>query len=248
MIQEIPIRNAVFSLEDNVKSKEKRQQFKICKPISLSIFIFFFQQFFVFSLFWWLNNCFMLVLSPAYDHKWPLRPLVLKTDVTLVKTLRLISLDFCYQEFILQWSDMQKSDNKSLMWWILHTKTIAKFILHSIYNWLRYLLLNTNWLIDWSTDSRTLQSISAVIMVIYVMSDYNLVCINICIYESTHACHISRFRPEIIVFFFIALLALRLSRENFRPFFLTTFQNSPTKHPPTCTWVNGKERSAVVFI
>ena len=37
MIQEIPIRNAV--LDDNVNSKEKIQNFKICKPVSLSIFM-----------------------------------------------------------------------------------------------------------------------------------------------------------------------------------------------------------------
>ena len=35
----------------NVKSKDKRQHFKICKPISLSIFILF-QHFFIFSLLW----------------------------------------------------------------------------------------------------------------------------------------------------------------------------------------------------
>ena len=39
-------------LDDNVKANEKRQNFEICKPISLSIFIFFFQQFFVISLLW----------------------------------------------------------------------------------------------------------------------------------------------------------------------------------------------------
>ena len=83
-------------LVDNVKSKKKRQHFKICKPISLRVFIFFFQQCFVFSLFWLLNNRFIMILAPAYDQKCPLRPLVLKTDVTLVQTLRLSILDFFY--------------------------------------------------------------------------------------------------------------------------------------------------------
>ena len=49
VIREIPIRNPV--LDDNVKSKEKRQNFKICKPIFLRICNFF-QQCFVFSLLW----------------------------------------------------------------------------------------------------------------------------------------------------------------------------------------------------
>ena len=39
VIQEIPNRNAV--LDDNVKSKEKRQNFKICKPIFFNRFNFF---------------------------------------------------------------------------------------------------------------------------------------------------------------------------------------------------------------
>ena len=60
-------------LDDKVISKEKRQNFKICKPISLSIFIFVFNNFFVFSLFWSLNNHFIMVLAPAYDQKCPLR-------------------------------------------------------------------------------------------------------------------------------------------------------------------------------
>ena len=45
-----------------------------------------------------------MVLAPAYDKKCPLHALVLKTDVTLVQTLRLIILDFFYRKFILQWS------------------------------------------------------------------------------------------------------------------------------------------------
>ena len=104
----------------------------------------------------------MLVLSPAYDHKWPLRPLVLKTDVTLVKTLRLISLDFCYREFILQWSDMQKSDMPAI-----------------------------------SPDLGRKLS----------------------------------FFCFFFVFFFIALPALRLSRENFRPFFFDNILKFTYKTP-----------------
>ena len=37
-------------LVDNVKSKKKRQHFKICKPISLSIFIFFSTMFCLFFI------------------------------------------------------------------------------------------------------------------------------------------------------------------------------------------------------
>ena len=47
--REIPIRNAV--LDDNVKSKEKRKNFKICTPISLSILIFFSNNFLSFPYF-----------------------------------------------------------------------------------------------------------------------------------------------------------------------------------------------------
>ena len=79
-------------LDDNIKSKEKRQNFKICKPIFLCIFIFFST---IFCLFFILvtKNRFIMILAPAHDHKCPLRSLVLKTDVTLVQTLRLIILD-----------------------------------------------------------------------------------------------------------------------------------------------------------
>ena len=35
-----------------------------------------------------------MVLVPVYHQKCPLRPLVLKTDVTLVQMLQLIILDF----------------------------------------------------------------------------------------------------------------------------------------------------------
>ena len=38
-------------LDDKVKSKEKRQHFKICKPISLSIFNFVFNNFLSFFYF-----------------------------------------------------------------------------------------------------------------------------------------------------------------------------------------------------
>ena len=78
-------------LDDNVKSKEKRQSFKLWKPISLSIFIFFFNNCFVFS--------FILVTKQSFHYDsgsriCPLRQLVLKTNVTLVQTLRLVILDF----------------------------------------------------------------------------------------------------------------------------------------------------------
>ena len=97
-------------LDDNVTSKDKRQNSKICKPISLRIYIyiytyiyiynlfyfilFYFQAVFVFSLLWWQNNRFIMILALAYDQNCPLRPLLFKTYVTLVQMLRLIILDF----------------------------------------------------------------------------------------------------------------------------------------------------------
>ena len=58
-------------LDGNIKSKDKRQNFKISKPISLSVFISF-QHLIVFSLFWWLNNRVIMILAPAHDQKYPL--------------------------------------------------------------------------------------------------------------------------------------------------------------------------------
>ena len=42
-----------------------------------------------------------MVLAPAYDQKLHLRLLVLKVDVTLEQTLRLINLDFFFFFFFL---------------------------------------------------------------------------------------------------------------------------------------------------
>ena len=68
VIQAIPIRNSV--LDDNIKSTEKRQNFKICKPVSLSIFNLFFNKFCLFFIL--VTKCrFIMALAPAYDKKYP---------------------------------------------------------------------------------------------------------------------------------------------------------------------------------
>ena len=94
-------------------------------------------NYFAFALFWWLNKCFIMDLASAYDKKWPLFTLYLKTDVTLVQKLRFIVLDFLTWNFFPdEWSlnlDAVKWQWKPDTVYLTHKKNIAKFSLHSIY-------------------------------------------------------------------------------------------------------------------
>ena len=86
VIQEIPIRNTVLRRwrKSNGKMTNLSLFLVACSNVSNNCFVFFF---------WLLNNRFIMVLASAYDQKCSVRTLVLKTDVTLVQTLRLIILD-----------------------------------------------------------------------------------------------------------------------------------------------------------
>ena len=126
-------------LDDNVKSKENRQNFKICKLISLSISFSFSTivcLFFIVVTKQSLHNVFgsRIWLKMSYTSA------SLKTDVTPVQTLRLIILDLFYRQFLLQWlAHISWCNRRTIKAWCGAAdtyKTIAKFILHSIYTFL----------------------------------------------------------------------------------------------------------------
>ena len=76
-------------LDDSIKSKEKRQNFKICKPISLSLLNFCFNNFLSF-LYLSLHNGF----CSRIWSKMSFTSASLKNWRHVVQTLRLIILDF----------------------------------------------------------------------------------------------------------------------------------------------------------
>ena len=79
----------------NTTTQKQGQNVKFSKIVSLFLVPYsnVFNNCFVFSLLWRLNNRFIMVLTSAYDQKCHLRSLVLKTNATIVQKLRLIILD-----------------------------------------------------------------------------------------------------------------------------------------------------------
>ena len=78
-----------------------------------------------------------MVLASPTNQKYPRYPLVLKINVTLAPPLRLVILKFFKWKFL---SGVQrlylldsKCNSRSNVDGLTHTKTIAKFIVHSIY-------------------------------------------------------------------------------------------------------------------
>ena len=123
-------------IDDNAKSKEKRQNFKICKPISLSIFNFYFSTNFFPPLFWWLSNYFIMVVATAYD-KISFTSAGLK-DWRHASTNAAIDHSwFFFRDFLLRWSaHVSWCNNVTIKAWCgksdTYKKTITKLILHSL--------------------------------------------------------------------------------------------------------------------
>ena len=96
--QEITIRHAVLRQyckgSGKKKKKKKRKNWKFVSVFLVAYSNIFNNSFVFFSLFWWLNTRYNMVLASTYHQKYPLRQLVLKTDVTVVQLLRLFILDF----------------------------------------------------------------------------------------------------------------------------------------------------------
>ena len=78
-----------------------------------------------------------MVSAPPHDKKYPRYPLVLKLNVTLAWPLRLVILYFFTWKILSDDRRLYLHDNKrnsrSDVDGLTHTKTIAKFIVHSIY-------------------------------------------------------------------------------------------------------------------